>query len=199
MVLTRILHFTLQVVLVLENRASKMSTNKRRNSSDKAATGTAKVYSASPPKKSRSSSIIEIAGNKRSVNIAPIRDRTFKPTSAPLQPFKPYVQQKFFSEGSRPNNRNKRVRSRNCSPNSLPYSLPPHLFDFRPELPHEVPLADGESSCWNTEQAVFIKSTAGLGNAKWIGVRPLGYGGFGTAGLWELRDENNAVTKVMPT
>lgn len=199
MVLTCILFFTSQVVLFLHHRTSRMSTKKRRNSSNEAPTSTTKAHSASPSKKSRLPSNIEKAGNERSVEAAPTRDRTYKPASAHLQPFEPHGQQKFFSEGSRPKNRNKRVTSRSPSPNSLPYSLPPHWFDSRPELSHTIPLADGESSCWNTEHAAFIKSAAGLDNANWIGVRPLGSGAFGTAGLWELRDEDNAVTKVMPT
>ena len=190
---------TFQVVLVFSGHTSKMSTKKRRNSSDEAAKSNAKAHSASPPKKSRSSSAIEIAGNIRSVEAAPSRARSYGPTSAPLQSFEPQGQQKFFSEGSRPNNGNESVTSRDQSPNSFPYSLPPYWFDSDPEVPHAVSLADCETTFWNTEHAAFIKSAAGLGNAKWIGVRPLGQGGFGTAGLWELRDEDNAVTEVMPT
>ena len=198
MVLTRTLHFIFYVVLVLQDHRSKMSTKKRRNNSNEAATKVARAHSASPPKKSRLSTV-EVAGNKRGVEAAPTRDRTHKPTSAPLQQFEPHGQQLFFSEGSRPKNQNERVTSRDHSPNSFPYSLPPHWFDSEPELPHAVPLADGESTFWKTEHAAFIRSAAGLGNAKWIGVRPLGSGGFGTAGLWELRDEDNAVTEVMLT
>ncbi|KAM0798993.1 kinase-like domain-containing protein [Usnea florida] len=174
-----------------------MSTKKRRNSSDEAAKSDSKAQSALPPKKLRLSPTIEVAGKIRSAEAVPRRDGTYKPTSAPLQPIEPHSQQNFFSEGSRPKEHNKRVTSRDQSPNSLPYSLPPHWFDSEPELPHAVPLADGELSFWKTEHAAFIRSAAGLGNAKWIGVRPLGSGGFGTAGLWELRDEDNAVTKQM--
>ena len=175
-----------------------MSTKRRRNSSNEAATKIARAHSASPPKKSRLSTI-DVAGNKRNVEAAPIRSRAYRHTSAPLQPFEPHSQQIFLSEGSRPNDQRTRITSRDQSPNSFPYSLPPHWFDSEPELPHAVPLADGELSFWKTEHAAFIKSAAGLGNAKWIGVRPLGFGGFGTAGLWELRDKDNAVIKVMPT
>ena len=176
-----------------------MSTQKRRNSSDEAAKSDSKAQSASPPKKLRLSPTIKVAGKIRSVEAVPRRDGTYKPASAPLQPIEPLSQQIFFSDGPRPKDHDKRVTSRDHSPNSLPYSLPTHWFDSEPELPHAVPLADGESTFWRTEHAAFIKSAAGLGNAKWIGVRPLGSGGFGTAGLWELRDEDNAVTKVMPT
>ena len=176
-----------------------MSTKKRRNSSNEAAKSNAKAQSPSPQKKPRLSSTIEVAGNMRNVEAAPSRELTYKPTSAPLRPFEPHGQQLFFSEGSRPNKKNKRVTPRDQSPNSLPYSLPPDWFDSEPELPHAVPLGDGESSFWKTEHATFIKSAAGLGNAEWIGVRPLGSGGFGTAGLWELRDEDNAVIEVKPT
>ena len=176
-----------------------MSTRKRRNSSTETATKTARAHSFPPRKKSRLPPAIEIAGNIRSVEAAPSRDRTYRSTYAPLQPFEPHSQRKFFSEASRPNNRNKRVTSRDPSPNSFPYSLPPYWFDSEPQLPHAVPLADGETTFWNAEHATFINSAAGLGNAKWIGVRPLGQGGFGTAGLWELRDEDNAMIEVMPT
>ena len=85
------------------------------------------------------------------------------------------------------------------SPNSFPYSGPPEQFDVTPGLQDAVPLADGESSFWVAEHAAFIKSAAGLDNADWIGVRPLGSGSFGIAGLWELRDENNAVIEVLST
>ena len=178
---------------------SIMSTKKRRSSSNEAAKSNTKAHSASPRKKLRFSPTIEVAGKIMSVEAAPRRDRTYKPTSAPLQPIEPHSQQIFFSEGPRLKDHDQGVTSRDHSPNSLPYSLPPHWFDSEPELPHAFPLADGELNFWKTEHAAFIKSAAGLGNAKWIGVRPLGSGGFGTAGLWELRDEDNAVTKVMPT
>ena len=83
------------------------------------------------------------------------------------------------------------------SPNSLPYSGPAAQFDVAPGLQDAIPLADGESSFWVAEHAAFIKSPAGMDNRNWIGTRPLGSGSFGTAGLWELRDENNVMTEVL--
>lgn len=42
----------------------------------------------------------------------------------------------------------------------------------------------------------FIRSAAGLVDGGWIGVRPLGKGGNGIAGLWEMRDGDGGVIKV---
>lgn len=43
--------------------------------------------------------------------------------------------------------------------------------------------------------AEFIRSTSGL-EGNWVGIRPLGKGGNGIAGLWEFLDENGQLTKV---
>ena len=43
--------------------------------------------------------------------------------------------------------------------------------------------------------AEFITSHSGL-EGDWVGVRPLGKGGYGIAGLWELRGEDGQVVKV---
>lgn len=43
--------------------------------------------------------------------------------------------------------------------------------------------------------AHFIRSHSGLGE-DWIGVRPLGKGGYGLAGLWELRGDDGQIIKV---
>ena len=43
--------------------------------------------------------------------------------------------------------------------------------------------------------AAFITSHSGL-EGNWVGVRPLGKGGYGIAGLWELRGEDGQVIKV---
>lgn len=83
------------------------------------------------------------------------------------------------------------------SPNSFPYSGPPELFDVTPGLLDAMFLADDESPFWDTDHAAFIKSAAGLENENWLGKRPLGSGSFGTAGLWELRDDNNVVIEVL--
>lgn len=112
----------------------------------------------------------------------------------------------FVSGGARPSNRNERPSVGHLrpgkipvasSPNSSPYSGPPDQFDVSPQLLDAVTLGDGDKSYWKTEHAAFIKSAAGLDNANWIGKRPLGSGGFGTAGLWELRDDNNVVTEAL--
>ena len=182
-----------------------MSTNRWRLNPVEVPEGTDEAHSPSPRKKPRLSSAIEVERKAERVNPDVIRDGIYKPTSAPTQPFRLHHGLNFVSEGARPSKRNKRAisgqrRPRRMttvpSPNSFPYSGPPEQFDVTPGLLDAIPLADGESSCWATEHVAFIKSTAGLDNAHWTGTRPLGSGTFGTAGLWELRDENNAVTEV---
>ena len=85
------------------------------------------------------------------------------------------------------------------SPNSEPYSnLPLEQFDVIPGIPASIPLADDdENLLWRAEDAAFIKSPAGLDGTHWIGKRPLGFGYFGKAGLWERRDENNVLVQVL--
>ena len=43
--------------------------------------------------------------------------------------------------------------------------------------------------------AEFIRSRSGL-EENWVGVRPLGKGSYGVAGLWELRGDDGDVVKV---
>lgn len=142
-----------------------MSTNKRQNCPDEAAGGNDEPHSASPRKKSRSSSATQVNKDGRLIRPNTNRDGTYHP---PIPP----------------------------SPNSSPYSGPPELFDVRPGLPDAIFPTDDEMSYWKTDHAAFINSPAGLGDANWIGKRPLGSGTFGTAGLWELSDENNVVIEV---
>ena len=56
---------------------------------------------------------------------------------------------------------------------------------------------EGDLRLWGKKDGVadFIRSTSGL-EGNWIGVRPLGKGGNGIAGLWEWRDDNGQTTKV---
>lgn len=183
-----------------------MSTNKRYNSLGENPEGYGEPHSASPQKKSRLSSIIEKDGEGSRQEPDVLRDGTYKPSSVPMQPFRLHRLLKFVTDGVRPSKRNKRPTSGHQrprkvpnlpSPNAFPYSDLPELFDVTPGLLDAIPLADGETSCWKPEYAAFIKSAAGLDDANWIGKRPLGSGTFGTAGLWELRDENNVVTEVL--
>ena len=201
-----------------------MSTNKRQNSPDNAGEGTDRPHSASPRKKSRLSSITEADREGGRVNRSATLHGTYRPPSAPMQPFRQHHQLHFNSEGTRPASRNKRPANRDkrptfrpsiedgrptsknrqpltlpdlSSPNSFPYSGPPELFDVTFGLADAIPPADGEMSYWKTEDAAFIKSAAGLEDASWIGKRPLGSGTFGTAGLWERRDDNNVVIEVI--
>lgn len=47
----------------------------------------------------------------------------------------------------------------------------------------------------NTGAAEFIRSQSGL-ETDWVGIRPLGKGGFGIAGLWEIRGDDGQTMKV---
>lgn len=130
--------------------------------------------------------------------------RSIRPSSVPVQPFRLHPRRHFVSEGARPSKRNKRPTSGRQrrprtlhSPNSFPYSCRPEWFDVTPGLADAIPPADGEMPYWKTEHAAFIKSDAGLDDESWTGKRPLGSGTFGTAGLWERCDENNAVIEVL--
>lgn len=59
-----------------------------------------------------------------------------------------------------------------------------------------VPQA-GDIELWGSRPgaAEFIRSRSGL-EEDWIGVRPLGKGGCGIAGLWEVRGDDGRVVKV---
>ena len=50
---------------------------------------------------------------------------------------------------------------------------------------------------WGSEKeaAEFIRSKSGL-ETNWVGIRPLGRGGRGIAGLWEMRDDDGQLIKV---
>ncbi|KAI9877553.1 MAG: hypothetical protein M1830_003601, partial [Pleopsidium flavum] len=50
---------------------------------------------------------------------------------------------------------------------------------------------------WGEEAAAFIASAPGAHEPGWVGKRPLGEGGFGRAGLWELQDEEGNVRQRM--
>lgn len=58
----------------------------------------------------------------------------------------------------------------------------------------------GDEADWDSDATKFIRSPAGAAggclNGNWVGVRPLGRGGFGMAGLWEKRDQDGTVVDV---
>ena len=176
-----------------------MSINKRRHSLDKATRGDAEPQSKLR-QRLRLSPVKELERAGKLLKPIVIEDDDCRHASAPTRLFRPYHQLGRISAKARPFNsirhRPKRI-STPFSPNSAPYSGPPELFDVSPSLPDVVPPADGEMYSWKAGHAGFIKSAAGLSNSHWIGKRPLGSGGFGTAGLWERRDENNVVIEVM--
>lgn len=63
-----------------------MSTNKRQSISDEAAKSNGEPHSASPRKKLRLSSFIEVDRDRRHVKADAIQDGNYKPPSAPIQP-----------------------------------------------------------------------------------------------------------------
>lgn len=181
-----------------------MSTSKRHSSGSGAATQNNGEHQSPSRNKRRLSSTRQLGEDGTKPNR--VQGEGYKPTSVPLQPFRRHHDAHLVSEGTRPPNRNKRASSQHrrprrlslpFSPNSFPYSGPPELFDVSPGLRDAVPLADDEIYYWEDEHAAFIKSAAGLDCLHWIGIRPLGSGGYGTAGLWERQDENNALVEVL--
>lgn len=50
---------------------------------------------------------------------------------------------------------------------------------------------------WGEAAAAFIASAPGGYGPGWVGKRPLGQGGFGRAGLWELLDDEGNVKEVL--
>ena len=177
-----------------------MSSSKRRHSLDK----TAKGDGGPPPnllrKRPRLSPVKDLKKDGKFLKSRVIEDDYRKHVSAPTQLFRPHGQLDSVSAQARQSNRIEQRPpqvSTLFSPNSAPYSGPPELFDVSPSLPDVIHPIDGERSSWKMEHASFIKSAAGLSGSHWIGKRPLGSGGFGTAGLWERRDENNVVIEVM--
>lgn len=183
-----------------------MSTSKRHGTGSGAATQSdGKHQSASSRNKRRRLSSTRQLG-EGGTRPNRVRGDGYKPTSVPMQPFRRHHDARRVSEGVRPLSRNKRASFRHrrprrlslpFSPNSFPYSGPPDLFDVSPGLQDAIPPADDDMYFWKDEHMAFIKSSAGLNRLHWIGIRPLGSGGFGTAGLWERRDENNVLIEVL--
>lgn len=183
-----------------------MSTSKRHGSGSGAATQSdGEHQSASSRNKRRLSSTRQLGED--GTRPKRVQGNGYKPTSVPMQPFRRHHDAHIVSEGARPSNRNKRASFRGrrlrrlslpFSPNSFPYSGPPEWFDVSPGLRDAIPPADDDDMYfWKDEHSAFIKSAAGLDHLHWIGRRPLGSGGFGTAGLWERRDENNVLIEVL--
>ena len=52
-----------------------------------------------------------------------------------------------------------------------------------------------DTQIWSRQEAQFIRSKSGL-EENWIGIRPLGKGGYGVAGLWEMRGNDGELVKV---
>ena len=183
-----------------------MSTNKRQKSPDEAAEDNSEPHSALPRKKPRVSSIEELIQDGRSFRPGATHDDDNKLPSAPKPPFGRRARLTSILERARSANRNERphtghrrpgTMSSPFSPNSYPYSGPPEFFDVAPGLPDAIPPLNGEMPFWKAEHAAFINSDSGLNGGNWIGRRPLGAGSFGTAGLWERRDENNVLEEVL--
>ena len=82
------------------------------------------------------------------------------------------------------------------SETSTCYSKDATHYDVEPDVEAEgIPQA-GDIEYWESEKAAkFIRSRSGL-DGNWVGVRPLGEGANGIAGLWELRDDDGQTVKV---
>ena len=82
------------------------------------------------------------------------------------------------------------------SETSTCYSQSPAAYDVRLDgEADEIPHAE-DTEYWSSAEATkFIRSRSGL-DGNWVGVRPLGEGGNGIAGLWELRDDDGQTVKV---
>ena len=179
-----------------------MSTNKRQNNNEEALKANDEPRSSSLRKKPRLSSLKAPVREEEQIEPVVVRDDGYRPPSAPMRLFRRHYQLNFISEEVRSSNQNRAPLSEHTqtfmpfSPNSFPYSGPPRWFDVSPELQDAILPVDGEMSFWKAEHTAFINSAAGLEGAHWIGKRPLGSGAFGTAGLWERRDENNVVIEV---
>ena len=179
-----------------------MSTNKRHNNTVEAAKANGDPRSSSSRKKPRLSSVKAPDREEEQIEPVVVRDDRYRSPSGPIQPFRRHNQPIFISEEVRSSSRKKAPLSEHVqtfmpfSPNSYPYSGPARWFDVSPELHDAIPPTDDEMSFWKAEHIAFINSAAGLDGAHWIGKRPLGSGAFGTAGLWERRDENNVVIEV---
>ena len=183
-----------------------MSKNKRRQSLEEATKDIDIPQPAASPKRPRLISVTNLERHGYRMEPRVVHHDRCKPFWTPAQSFRRHRQGMFFSKRASGSNGIKRAsrvsqRPKNLStqfsPNSFPYCCPPEFFDVSPRLRDAIPPADGEMSLWKDGHAAFINSSAGIGGTHWIGKRPLGSGGFGTAGLWERRDENNAVIEVL--
>ena len=177
-----------------------MSNNKRCHSLDKATRDDAEPRHQFLRKKPRLSPVKNLKRDGKFLKSRVMEDDDSRHTSDPAQLLRPHHQLDAISAQARPFSSIKHRPTKTFtpfSPNSAPYSGPPELFDVPPGLPDVIPPAEGELSPWEAGHAAFIRSAAGLSESHWIGMRPLGSGGFGTAGLWERRNENNAVIEVM--
>ena len=87
------------------------------------------------------------------------------------------------------------------SETSTCYSQDVANYDVEPGVDPIGRIQDKDLKNWGSVDgaAAFIRSSSGL-EGNWVGIRPLGKGGNGLAGLWEWRDENGQPTKVrIPT
>ena len=82
------------------------------------------------------------------------------------------------------------------SETSTCYSKDATAYDVRRDEEPDVDPPAEDIEYWRSEKAAkFIGSRSGL-DGNWVGVRPLGEGGNGIAGLWELRDHDGQTVKV---
>ena len=81
------------------------------------------------------------------------------------------------------------------SETSTRYSQESGTYDVGQDIRAVGTPQTGEIENWGQPQTLFIRSSSGL-EENWVGVRPLGEGGNGMAGLWELRGQDGQVIKV---
>lgn len=83
------------------------------------------------------------------------------------------------------------------SETSTSYNQDVENYDVEPGVRAVGTPTAKDFECWSPDKgaAKFIRSKSGL-KANWVGIRPLGRGGCGITGLWEMRDDDGRVTKV---
>ena len=81
------------------------------------------------------------------------------------------------------------------SETSTYYSKDAATYDVRRDAEIDgIPHAE-DIELWGLDAAKFIRSHSGR-DENWVGVRPLGQGANGIAGLWELRGHDGEIVEV---
>ena len=80
------------------------------------------------------------------------------------------------------------------------YSQEVENYDVGPGVEAEAVPTARDLEYWGRAGQVprFIRSQSGIGG-NWVGIKPLGAGGMGVAGLWELRGDDGQMVEVKLT